>query len=95
MPVKSPLWPVADILFDGVDADILVQFQAIAVILTGMRTHPSHDRRERIGVGNALEGVFLPAHAVFRLVNAANDIKLATNVVSARAGTLTPGRKKE
>ena len=81
--------PIADVVLDGVDADPVLDFVAIATVLAGCRAHPAHHRRERIGGGHAAEGIFLPRRAIAALVLPARDRQPAPNVVPRRTRRLT------
>lgn len=65
--------PVANEMFDRVDPDMSIDLIAIACVLAWRGADSSHHRRKRVRFGHAAEGVFLPAHAVGRLVEALND----------------------
>ncbi len=49
---------VADELFDGIDADEILDVVAVAAVLAGRRADAAHHGRERVGLGGAAEGVF-------------------------------------
>ena len=82
---------VADELFNGVDADEVLDLVAVAAFLAGCRADPAHHRREGIGVGGATEGIFLPGNTGRRLFDAAHDLQPATDVL-ARGTAALAGR---
>ena len=79
---------VADELFDRIDTDILFDGVAVAARLAGRRAHTTHHGGERVGLGGAMEGVFLPLHILGRLLDAAHDVEPAADVFSGRAACL-------
>ena len=83
---------VADELLDGVDADMVLDLVAIAAVLARRRAHAPHDRRERVGLDQSVEGVFLPRHLARRLLDAARDIEPATDILAG--GTAALARRR-
>ena len=83
---------VADIVLDGIDADVVFDLVAVAAVLARSRADAPHDGRERIGLHHALERIFLPRHAHGRLFQTAHDVEPAANVVPGGAATLA-GRR--
>jgi len=79
---------VPGILLDCVDADMVLDLVAVATVFAGRRTHPAHDSRHRVGVGQAIEGVFLPVHPLRRLLDAARDVQPAADILAGRATAL-------
>jgi hypothetical protein len=79
---------VTDELFNGVDADEIFDFVAVATILARRGTDAAHHGGEGVGVGGTLEGVFLPVHVLRRLFDAAHDLQIAADVFPGRAAAL-------
>jgi len=58
----------------------------------------AHDRGQRVGFGQAAPGVFLPGHdrlavgADRRLLDAADDVQIAADVLTGGTGALARGR---
>ena len=86
--------PVAHEMLDRVDADMVFDHVAVAAGLTGRGTDAAHDAGEGVGFGDAAEGVFLPGGPSGRLLDAAHDVQIATDVFAGRAGPLA-GRRGE
>ncbi len=80
---------VADVLLNGVDADVVFHFVAVAAVLTGRRTHAAHLRREGIGAGDAPEGVLLPVHSFLGFLQTARDLQPAADILAGGAAPLT------
>ncbi len=83
---------VADMMLHRIDADEALDLVAVTAVLAQRRTDAAHDGGKRIGLGDALEGVFLPRHAHRRLLDAARDVQPAANILAGRAAPLT-GRR--
>jgi len=83
---------VADVLFHRVDADKVLDLVAVAAFLAGRGADAAHDGRERVGIGGAPEGVFLPWHPGRWLLDAAYDLQPAADVLAGRAAALA-GRR--
>ena len=83
---------ISDVHFHRIDADIVIDFVAVAAILAGRRTDAAHHRRERIGVGGAAESIFLPGDAFRGLFLLTHDRQPATNVLTRRTAALARRR---
>jgi hypothetical protein len=86
--------PVAHEVFDRVDADMVFHHVAVATGFARCGADTAHHAGEGIGFGDAAEGVFLPGHACWRLLDATGDVQIATDVFAGRAGALA-GRRGE
>src|SRR5262249_5747177 len=85
--------PIADVLFDRVDTDEVVDLVAIAAVFAGGRAYAAHHGGERVRLHHAVEGVFLPGRAGdWRLVHLSCDGKPAADLVAGWAGALA-GRR--
>ena len=83
---------VADELLHGIDADEVLHLVAVAAVLARRRADPAHLRREGVGVGGPAERVFLPAHALGRLLQPPHHLEPAPDVLAGRAAPLTRRR---
>ena len=86
--------PVAHEVFDRVDADVVFDHVAVTARLTRGGAHTTHHAREGVGFRDAAEGVFLPGGACGRLLDAAHDVQITTNVFTGRARTLARRRRE-
>jgi hypothetical protein len=88
----------AEEVLDRVDADMVLDFIAVAAGFAGRRADTAHHRGEGVGFGQATPGVFLPGHerlavgADRGLFDPAYDVEVAANVFARGAGTLA-GRR--
>ena len=73
---------VTNKLFNRIDADILLDLVAVTTVFTRGRADSAHDGRKRIGIGHAVECVFLPHGTLWRLLNTAHNVQPATNVLA-------------
>ena len=71
---------VTDELLNRIDADIVFNFISVAAVFTWRGANPSHNGRERIGVGYAFKCILLPGSVGWWLFNAANDIQPTTDI---------------
>ena len=89
---------LAEEVLDRVDADVVLDLVAVAAGLAGCRADAAHDGGQRVGLGQAAPGIFLPGHdrlaigADRGLFDATDDVQVAADVFAGRAGTLA-GRR--
>jgi len=75
-------------VLDRVDADVVLDLVAVAAGLARRGADATHHRGKRVGLGEAAEGVLLPAHlrlavgAERRLLDAADDVEVAADVLA-------------
>ena len=82
---------IADKLFNCIDTDMIFDLVAVAAVFAGCRTDPAHDGGEWIGIGNAVEGIFLPGFIGRRLFNTTHNVQPATDILT-RGATALAGR---
>jgi len=81
-------------VLDRVDADMILNHIPVAAGFARCGADSAHHAGERIGFGEATEGIFLPGHARWRLLDTARDVEIATNVFAGGTGTLAGRRGK-
>ena len=87
-PVAGGDGRITDVLFDGVDADGVLDIVPVAPILARGRADAPHHRGERIRVGGTAEHVLVAFHARRRLLLATSDRQPAANVLTRGAAAL-------
>jgi hypothetical protein len=91
--------PVAEVVLDRVDADMVLDLVAVAAGFTGGGADAAHHGGQRVGFGQAAPRILLPGHGRLAVgaergfLDAAHDVEVAADVLAGRAGALAGWRR--
>ena len=83
---------IADKLLHRVDANKVINIVPVASAFTWRGADAAHHRGERVSIGRPPESVFLPGHALGRLLHAPHDLQPSADIFTRRATPLTRRR---